>query len=106
VALLPDLRQYKEKQNPQSGGSSVEQLERLYQMEFNLNTPQSQKDKPALTDKHKAILEYLKNNGARTLKQIADSRRLGLPETRELLKDLIQQELIKPDGEQYRLPNN
>jgi hypothetical protein len=106
VALLPDLRQYKEKQNPQSGGSSVEQLERLYQMEFNLNTPQSQKDKPALTDKHKAILEYLKNNGARTLKQIADSRRLGLPETRELLKDLIQQELIEQDGEQYRLPNN
>jgi hypothetical protein len=110
VALLPDLRQYKDGQTlpkpPQDNGYSVEQLERLYQMEFNLNTPQSQSDKPALTDKHKAILEYLKNNGARTLKQIADSRRLGLPETRELLKDLIQQELIEQDGEQYRLPNN
>jgi hypothetical protein len=110
VALLPDLRQYKDGQTlpkpPQDNGYSVEQLERLYQMEFNLNTPQSQSDKSALNDKHKAILEYLKNNGARTLKQIADSRRLGLPETRELLKDLIQQELIGQDGEQYRLPNN
>jgi hypothetical protein len=110
VALLPDLRQYKSGQTlpkpPQDNGYSVEQLERLYQLEFNLNTPQSQSDKPALNDKHKAILEYLKNNGARTLKQIADSRRFGLPETRELLKDLIQQELIEQDGEQYRLPNN
>jgi hypothetical protein len=90
----------------QDNGYSVEQLERLYQLEFNLNAPQPELNKPALTDKHKAILEYLKNNGARTLKQIADSRRLGLPETRELLKDLIQQELIEQDGESYRLPNN
>lgn len=106
VALLPDLRQYKEKQNSQTGGSSVEQLERLYQLEFNLTAPQPHVDNSQLTEKHKAILEYLKNNGARTLKQIADSRRLGLPETRELLKDLIQQELIEQDGESYRLPNN
>jgi hypothetical protein len=106
VALLPDLRQYKEKQNPKTGGSSVEQLERLYQLEFNLTAPQPQADKVQLTEKHKAILEYLKNNGARTLKQVADSRRLGLPETRELLKDLIQHELVEQDGESYRLPNN
>lgn len=56
-----------------------------------------------LTDKHNAILNYLKANGARTLKQIADSRRLGLPEARELLKDLVSRELVELEGEFYRL---
>lgn len=57
-----------------------------------------------LTDKYKAILNYLRSNGARTLKQIADSRRLGLPETREILKDLIERELVELDDDVYRLP--
>jgi hypothetical protein len=60
VALLPDLRQYKEKQNPQTGGSSVEQLERLYQLEFNLTAPQPKSDKPALTEPQALLIEYAK----------------------------------------------
>jgi energy-coupling factor transporter ATP-binding protein EcfA2 len=62
--------------------------------------------KPNLTEKHKALMEYLKANGARTIKQIADSRRWGLPETRKLVKDLIQHELVEMDGDTYRLINN
>jgi SOS response regulatory protein OraA/RecX len=115
VALLPDLRHYKPGSTPlvKLEGYTPEQLNKILALEFDIDLPktveQKQQSKPSkkeLTDKHKAVIEYLRNNGARTVKQIADSRRLGLPETRELLNDLIQQELVEQDGEQYRITNN
>ncbi|MFB8788894.1 MAG: hypothetical protein U7123_08595, partial [Potamolinea sp.] len=102
LALLPDLRQYKTQDNPPIEQGPTEYLERIYKLEFDLNP----NNEPRLTEKHKALMDYLKANGARTLKQIADSRRWGLPETRDLVKDLIQYELVKQDGELYRLTNN
>jgi hypothetical protein len=109
VVLLPDLRAYKVGELPRVKleGYTPEQLERLFQLEFEIDTPKPAEAQPKaeLTLNHQAIIAYLKKNGARTLKQIADSRRLGLPEARELLSDLIRQELIQQDGEVYRLIN-
>jgi hypothetical protein len=115
VALLPDLRAYKPGSvtRVKLEGYTPEQLNKILALEFDIDLPQTAEEleqskplKNELTSKHKAIIEYLRNNGARTLKQIADSRRFGLPETRDLLKDLIQQELVEREGEQYRLANN
>ncbi len=115
VALLPDLRAYKPGSvtRVKLEGYTPEQLNKILTLEFDIDLPQTAEEleqskplKNELTSKHKAIIEYLRNNGARTLKQIADSRRFGLPETRDLLKDLIQQELVEREGEQYRLANN
>jgi hypothetical protein len=39
-------------------GYSIDQLERLYQLEFNLNTPQPESDKPALTEPQAKLIEY------------------------------------------------
>lgn len=47
-----------ESEASQDNGYSVDQLERLYQLEFNLNTPQPESDKPALTEPQAKLIEY------------------------------------------------
>lgn len=57
----------------------------------------------SLTDIQSTILSYLKQHGKRTLKQIADSKRLGLPATRKILESLSEKGLIKEVDDGYAL---
>ena len=110
LGIVPDLSDGLSTKTNVDWSDVARQLDATYlRSEFMVNPivpPESEEvNELPLTDKHNAILNYLKANGSRTLKQIADSRRLGLPETRNLLKDLIERELVELEDELYRLAN-
>lgn len=108
LGIVPELTDDVTTQTNVDWNAVARQLDATYlRSEFMVNpqvgSAREEVNEVPLTDKHNAILNYLRVNGARTLKQIADSRRLGLPEARELLNDLIQRERVELDGDVYRL---
>jgi hypothetical protein len=108
LGIVPELSDDVSSQTNVDWNDVARQLDATYLRSEFMVSPQVEREpeeinEVPLTEKHNAILNYLKANGARTLKQIADSRRLGLPETRELLKDLVSRELVELDGDVYRL---
>jgi hypothetical protein len=108
LGIVPDLSEDVSAQTNVDWSDVARRLDATYLRSEFMVSPQVESEPEEvselpLTSKHNAILNYLKANGARTLKQIADSRRLGLPEARELIKDLIERELVELEGDVYRL---
>ena len=89
--------------------SVIRNLETSYQRaEFMIDIPWGDEDKDTpkakpLAEIEIAILEYLKEHGKRTLKQIAASKRISWSSAQQNLDTLIQKGLIKEVDDGYEL---
>jgi hypothetical protein len=104
LGIVPDLSSPLSA-NTTDWESVIRGLEVNYQRaEFMIEIPTSEDtDDEPLSDVQSNILEYLKERGKRTLKQIADSKRLSWTETRKNLDELVDKGLIKEIGDGYEL---
>ena len=106
LGIVPDLSSPLTSNNT-DWESVIRGLETSYQRaEFMIDSPVVDEDEDTptvepLTDIQSSILEYLKERGKRTLKQIADSKRMSWTETREILEKLADKGLIKEVGDGY-----
>jgi uncharacterized membrane protein len=108
LGIVPDLSSPLTNNNT-DWESVIRHLDVTYQRsEFMIDIPavDGSEDIPEaqpLTDIQLSILDYLKERGKRTLKQIADSKRLGFPETRKILEELARKGLIKEVEDGYEI---